>query len=230
MYFCSCFTVQSGYAFYTQITKSATSQPRRPLFYTTKHGQKCQNGWSVKANFIHFIRVFTSKVQSGLRPNPLKTRKNTYETCIRHLTNRLELWALYVFYRIDRAWGHYALPGANRNFLGRDTGFPYFRRDCGDHEKQKQKWTKLLILRHDTLTEHHSKKRNEISVCCDPYLKQFPDLQKADFEAYFTSWCEENIERKRIFLHIWWKVWTVFETPLGLVGFGSGGTGRSSAI
>ena len=140
MYFCSCFTVQSGYAFYTQITKSATSQPRRPLFYTTKHGQKCQNGWSVKANFIHFIRVFTSKVQSGLRPNPLKTRKNTYETCIRHLTNRLELWALYVFYRIDRAWGHYALPGANRNFLGRDTGFPHFRRDCGDHEKQKQKW------------------------------------------------------------------------------------------
>ena len=89
---------------------------------------------------------------------------------------------------------------------------------------------KLLILRHDTLTEHHSKKHDEISVCCDPYLKQFPDLQKADFEACFTSWCEENIERKRIFLHIWWKVWTVFETPLGLVGFGSGGTGRSSAI
>ena len=113
---------------------------KEALFYTTKHGQKCQNGWSVKANFIHFIRVFTSKVQSGLRPNPLKTRKNTYETCIRHLTNRLELWALYVFYRIDRAWGHYALPGANRNFLGRDTGFPHFRRDCGDHEKQKQKW------------------------------------------------------------------------------------------
>ena len=62
---------------------------------------------------------------------------------------------------------------------------------------------KLLILRHDILTEHHSKKHDEISVCCDPYLKQFPDLQKADFEAYFTSWCEENIERKRKFLHIW---------------------------
>ena len=75
VYFCSCFTVQSGYAFYTQITKSATSQPRRPLFYTTKHGQKCQNGWSVKANFINFIWVVTSKVQSGLRPNPLKTPK-----------------------------------------------------------------------------------------------------------------------------------------------------------
>ena len=29
---------------------------------------------------------------------------------------------------------------------------------------------KLLILRHDTLTEHHSKKHDEISVCCDPYL------------------------------------------------------------
>ena len=29
---------------------------------------------------------------------------------------------------------------------------------------------KLLILRHDTLTEHHSKKYHEMSVCCDPYL------------------------------------------------------------
>ena len=29
---------------------------------------------------------------------------------------------------------------------------------------------KLLILRHDTLTEHHSKKIDETSVCCDSYL------------------------------------------------------------
>ena len=140
MYFCSCFPFKVATLFTRKLRKVPLRSQGGPVFYTTKHSQKCQNGWSVKANFIHFIRVFTSKVQSGLRPNPLKTRKNTYETCIRHLTNRLELWALYVFYRIDRAWGHYALPGANRNFLGRDTGFPHFRRDCGDHEKQKQKW------------------------------------------------------------------------------------------
>ena len=44
-----------------------------------------------------------------------------------------------------------------------------FRRDCGDHKKNKMS-AQLPILRHDTLTEHHSKKHDEISVCCDPYL------------------------------------------------------------
>ena len=29
-----------------------------PVFYTINYGQKCQNGSSVKAKIIHFIRVF----------------------------------------------------------------------------------------------------------------------------------------------------------------------------
>ena len=35
-----------------------------------------------------FLRL---KCNLACAPNPLKTHKNTYKTCIRHLTNRLEL-------------------------------------------------------------------------------------------------------------------------------------------